>query len=85
MTDNTPAKIYVKKIKNRKYFEILFKIKRGYYLEILTSAAMELLRNTENKITRDKNGENVTYLEITEVVFIHYNTVKNDYQHNLIH
>ena len=41
---------------------------------------MKLLGITENKITEDKNGENVPYLEITEVVLVHSNTVNNDYQ-----
>ena len=39
---------------------------------------MKLLGNTENKITKDKNVENVSHLEITEVVLVHYNIV-NDY------
>ena len=29
---------------------------------------MKLLGSTESKITKDENGENVPYLEITEVV-----------------
>ena len=41
---------------------------------------MKLLGNTKNKITKDKNGENVTHLEITEVVLVHCNIVNNDYQ-----
>ena len=41
---------------------------------------MKLLRSTENKITRDKNGENVLHLEITEVVLVHCDIVNNDYQ-----
>ena len=41
---------------------------------------MKLLGNTENKITREKNGENVPYLEITEVVLVHCNIVNIDYQ-----
>ena len=41
---------------------------------------MKLLRSTENKITKDKNGENVPHLEITEVVLVHCNIVNNDYQ-----
>ena len=41
---------------------------------------MKLLRSTENEITKDKNGENVRYLEITEVVLVHCNIVNNDYQ-----
>ena len=41
---------------------------------------MKLLGSTENKITKDKNGENVSHLEITEVVLVHGNIVNNDYQ-----
>ena len=41
---------------------------------------MKLLRSTKNEITKDKNGENVPHLEITEVVLIHCNIVNNDYQ-----
>ena len=41
---------------------------------------MKLLGSTENKITKDKNGENVPHLEIMEVVLVHYNMVNNDYQ-----
>ena len=59
---------------------IIFKIKTGYYLELLTPETMKLLGSTENKITKDKNGENVPHLEITEVVLVHCNIVNNDYQ-----
>ena len=41
---------------------------------------MKLLGSTENKITKDKNSENVLHLEITEVVLVHCNIVNNDYQ-----
>ena len=41
---------------------------------------MKLLGSTANKITKDKNEENVLQLEITEVVLVHCNMVKNDYQ-----
>ena len=41
---------------------------------------MKLLGSTENKITEDKNGENLTHLEITEVELVHDNIVNNDYQ-----
>ena len=33
-------------------------------------------------MNKNKNGENVSHLEITEVVLIHCNIVKNDYQQN---
>ena len=32
---------------------------------------MKLLESTENKINKNKNGENVPRLEITEVVLVH--------------
>ena len=41
---------------------------------------MKLLGSTENKITKDKNGENVLHLEITEVVLVHWNIANHDYQ-----
>ena len=68
--------IYVNKIENR----ITFKIKTGYFFELLTPETMKLLGSTKNKITKDENGENVPQLEITEVVLVHCNIVNNDYQ-----
>ena len=41
---------------------------------------MKLLGSTEYKITKDKNGEYVSHVEITEVVLVHFNIVNNDYQ-----
>ena len=57
-----------------------FKIKTGYYLELLTPETMELLGSTESKITKDKNGENVPHLEVAELVLVYCNLVHNDYQ-----
>ena len=41
---------------------------------------MELLGSTENKINKNKNGENVTHLKITKAVLFHCDIVNNDYQ-----
>ena len=60
--------------------ELLFKIKTKYYLELLTPETMKLLGSTKSEINKDKNGENVPHLEITEVVLVHCNIVKNEYQ-----
>ena len=68
--------MYVNKIENR----ITFKIKTGYYLELLTLETMKLLGSSKSKITKDKNGENVPHLEITEVILVHCNIVNNDCQ-----
>ena len=40
----------------------------------------KLLASTKCKITKDKNGENVPHLEISEVVLIHCNIVNNSNQ-----
>ena len=45
---------------------------------------MKLLGSTENKITKDKNGENVPHREVTEVVLVHCKIVNNDYQQDSI-
>ena len=68
--------MYLNKIKNR----VIFKIKNGYSLELLTPETMKLLGSTKNKITKDKNGEGVPHLEITEVILLHCYIVNNDYQ-----
>ena len=73
--DNLSIRIYVNKIENR----ITFKIKTRYYLELLTPQIMKLLGSTKNKITKNKNGENVPPLQITEVVVVDCNIVGNDY------
>ena len=72
--------IYVNKIENR----TTFRIKTGYYLEILTTETMKLLGSTKSKITKDRNVENVPYLEVAEVVLIHCDIVNNNYQRDYI-
>ena len=42
-----------------------------YSLELLTTETMKLLERTGNRITKDKNSENVPHLEITEVSLVH--------------
>ena len=48
--ENPAMKIYINKIENR----ITFKIKTGYYLELLTPETMKLLGSTKSKITKKK-------------------------------
>ena len=45
LTENPPVQIYVNKIKNR----IVFKIKTGYKLELLTPETMKLLGSTKKR------------------------------------
>ena len=74
--DNPSIKIYVNKIENR----VTFKIKNGYYLELLTPGTMKLLVSTESKITKDKNGENVPPVEDAELIIVYCNIINNNYQ-----
>ena len=79
-TDEPSVQIYVNKIENR----VIFKIKNRYSLELVLPETMKLLGSTKNKITKDKNDENVPHLEITKVVLVHCNIVNNDYQQDSI-
>ena len=44
---------------------------------------MKLLGTTKDTINKDKNGENMPCLEITEIILAHRNIANNYYQHNL--
>ena len=79
-TVNPSITIYTNKIEKR----IKFRIKTGYYLELLTPEIIKLLQSSRKKITKDKNGENVRYLEIKEVVLIHCNVVNNSQQNSRV-
>ena len=50
-TVNPSIKTHINKIENG----IIFKIKTGYYLEILTIETMKLLRSTKSNITKNNN------------------------------
>ena len=63
--------IYVTRIKNR----IVFKIKSGYKLELLSKET-----NSKQVIDSNKDSKLVPKLEIVETVLVHCNLVTNDYQ-----
>ena len=63
LTENPPIEIYPNKIKNR----IVFKIKTGYKLELLSSETMKLLGSTKKDVDQDKYGEDEPKLESVEV------------------
>ena len=71
--ENAPILIYTNTINNR----IVFKIKSGYKLELLSEETMILLGSTKDVIDVDKNSENVPKLENVEVVLVHCNLVNN--------
>ena len=75
LTENSPVRIYPNKIKNR----IVFKIKTGYKLQLLSPETMKLLGNTKKVIDQDEDGENVPKLGSVQVVLVHFNLLNNNY------
>ena len=76
MAVNPPIQIYPNKIKNR----IVFKVKTGWKLELLSPETMDILGTTKKDVDKDKDGEDETRLESAEVVLVHCNLVNNTYQ-----
>ena len=76
IADTASISIYANTINNR----IVFKIKTGYKLELLSKETVKLLGSTKDIIDSDKNSENVPRLENLEVVLVHCNLVNNSYQ-----
>ena len=76
ISENAPILIYANTINNR----IVFKIKSGYKLQLLSKETMKLLGSTKDTIDAEKNSENVPKLENVEVVLVHCNLVNNAYQ-----
>ena len=70
---NAPILIYANTINNR----IVFKIKTGYKLELLSKETIKLLGSTKDIIDADKT---VPRLENIELVLVHCNLVNNSYQ-----
>ena len=77
LAENLPVQIYQNKIKNR----IVFKIKNGYKVKLLTPETMRLLGSTKRGVDKDKDDENVPKLESAEVALVQCNLTKNDYQY----
>ena len=76
LVENSPIQIYPNKIKNR----IVFKIKTGYKLEVLSSETMKLLGSAKKDVDKDKGGEDVRKLESVKVVLVHCNLVNKSYR-----
>ena len=71
-----PVQMDVNGIKNR----IVFKIKTGYKLELLTEETMQLLGSSKKVIDKKKHGELVRKLKSVEVVLVPFNLVNNNYR-----
>ena len=76
IAETAPILIYANNINNK----IVFKIKTGYKLELLSEETMKLLGSKSSIINEDKNSENVPRLENVEVFLVHCNLVNNSYQ-----
>ena len=76
LTENPPIQIYPNKIKNR----IVFKVKTGYKLELLSPETMKLLGSAKKDVDKDEDGEDVPKLESVEVVLMHCHLVNNSYR-----
>ena len=76
IADVSPVLIYVNEINNR----IVFKIKSGYKLELLSKEMMRLSGSSSDTIDGDKNSELVPKLESVDLVLVHCNLVNNSYQ-----
>ena len=76
ITTTSPILIYINTTNNR----IVFKIKSGYKLELLSKETMKLLGSSKSVIDSDKNSELVPKLESIELALMHCNLVNNAYQ-----
>ena len=76
MAENAPIQVYRNKIKNR----IVFKLKAGFKLELLSPETMKLLGSTKKDADKDKDGEDIPKIESVKVVLVNCNLVNNSYQ-----
>ena len=67
------------KIKNR----IVFRIKTGYKVELLSPETIKIITKYKKDIDQDKDGEYVPKLESVEVVLVHFILVNNNYQQSI--
>ena len=72
----SPVLIYVNEINKR----IVFKIRLGYKLELLSKETMKLLGSSVDITDVDKKSELVPKLESVDLVLVHCNLVNNSYQ-----
>ena len=60
-------------------YRIAFKIETRFYLVFLTSKTKKLFGSTKSKVTKNKNCENVSNLENTELILVHCYVANNNY------
>ena len=67
--------VYINRI-----YRLVFKTKDGYTIELQTPERKKLFSSTKKLIDKTKNRENVTSLEVAEVVLVQRNLVDDKYQ-----
>ena len=75
--EESPVLIYPNAVKNR----IVFKIKTGYKLELLSKETQKLLGDGP-VIDKNKNSNNVPQLDQVEYILLQCNLVRNQYLRN---
>ena len=46
----------------------------------MTPKTTKLVRSSKSKIAKEESSENVPYLEVNELLLMHYNIANNNYQ-----
>ena len=72
--------IYINKIEN----SIMFKMKTGYYLKLLTPETMKLHGSTKSKINKGKNGKIMSYSKILAHSNIFINADQEDSSYTFV-
>ena len=60
----------------------MFKIKTGYYLQLLTPETLKLVQSDKSRVTKNKNSQHFFNLKLNELVLVHCNIANNNYQQN---
>ena len=78
VTKISSIRVYINRINNG----LVLKVKDVYKLELQTAEIMKLFANKKILLAKVKIGENVSSLEVAEVVLVQCNLVDNQYQQN---
>ena len=76
VADNLSIRLCGNNIENM----ITFKMKTGYYLDLLSSDIMKMVGSTKSKMVKEENNERVSRLKVTKVGLVQCNIVNSDYQ-----
>ena len=74
---NPSIRLYVNKIENRLHLKL-----KQYYSLTFNTTNNEITWKHKKKRNKYENGKTVSHLEITEIVLLYCNIVKNDHLYN---